>query len=80
LYVALQGAFRAVAAETGETVKEVVAALRQRLLDRKGEVSECIQLLRKMGEPVESLQEDYLECRQLPSSQLPFSVAPTSLP
>jgi hypothetical protein len=60
---ARQGTFRGVAAEAGELSREVVAALRKRLLERKDEASECIQLLRRMGEPVEALQEDFLECR-----------------
>lgn len=61
------------AGEAGALAKELVASLRKRLLERKDEAAECIQLLRQLGEPVEALQEDFLECR---SSPPPFSLSP----
>uniref|UniRef100_A0A061QG84 Vacuolar protein sorting-associated protein 51 homolog n=1 Tax=Tetraselmis sp. GSL018 TaxID=582737 RepID=A0A061QG84_9CHLO len=60
-----QGAFRSVAAETTELSHEVVAALKKRLLSRKDDVAECIKLLSTMGQPIESLQEDFLDCRRI---------------
>lgn len=51
-----QGAFRKVAVEANACAKELTATLKQRMLHHKEEAAECIQMLRKLGEPVESLQ------------------------
>jgi hypothetical protein len=51
-----QGAFRKVAVEASACAKELTAVLKRRMLLHKEEAAECIQMLRKLGEPVESLQ------------------------
>ena len=55
-WVVRQGAFRKVAVEASACAKELTWTLKQRLLHHKEEAAECIQMLRKLGEPVESLQ------------------------
>lgn len=52
----LQGAFRKVAVEANACAKELTATLKKRMLLHKEEAAECIQMLRKLGEPVEALQ------------------------
>ena len=52
----LQGAFRKVAVEAAACAKELTATLKKRMLLHKEEAAECIQMLRKLGEPVEALQ------------------------
>ncbi|KAK9806582.1 hypothetical protein WJX73_004732 [Symbiochloris irregularis] len=59
-----KGAFRKVAAESGECAKRLTALLRQRLVQNNDEAAECIQMVRKLGGPIESLQEDFLHCMQ----------------
>ena len=51
-----QGAFRKVAVEAAACAKELTATLKKRMLLHKEEAAECIQMLRKLGEPVEALQ------------------------
>ncbi|EIE21455.1 hypothetical protein COCSUDRAFT_66895 [Coccomyxa subellipsoidea C-169] len=60
-----KGAFRKVAVEASACAKELTGTLKQRMLHHKEEAAECIQMLRKLGEPVESLQEDFLACMKL---------------
>ena len=36
--------------------KDLARILKRRLASQKDEAAECIQLLRKLGEPIESLQ------------------------
>ena len=55
-FVRLQGAFRKVAVEAAACAKELTATLKKRMLLHKEEAAECIQMLRKLGEPVEALQ------------------------
>ena len=52
----MQGAFRKVAVEAAACAKELTATLKNRMVLRKEEAAECIQMLRKLGEPVEALQ------------------------
>jgi hypothetical protein len=52
----VQGAFRRVAVEAAACAKELTATLKARMLARKDEAAECIQMLRKLGEPVTALQ------------------------
>jgi hypothetical protein len=42
--------------EAAACAKELTATLKKRMLLRKEEAAECIQMLRKLGEPVEALQ------------------------
>ena len=51
-----QGAFRKVAVEAAACAKELTGTLKARMLARKDEAAECIQMLRKLGEPVTALQ------------------------
>ncbi|CAL8469580.1 g9121 [Coccomyxa elongata] len=60
-----KGAFRKVAVEANACAKELTGTLKQRMLHHKEEAAECIQMLRKLGEPVESLQEDFLACMKM---------------
>lgn len=55
----MQGAFRKVAVEASACAKELTQILKKRMLLHKEEAAECIQMLRKLGEPVESLQVQY---------------------
>lgn len=52
----MQGAFRKVAVEASACAKELTATLKKQMLLHKEEAAECIQMLRKLGEPVEALQ------------------------
>lgn len=54
--IVLQGAFRQVAAEADACAKELTQTLKQRMVTQKDEAAECIQMVRKLGEPIESLQ------------------------
>ena len=42
--------------EAAACAKELTATLKKRMLLHKEEAAECIQMLRKLGEPVEALQ------------------------
>lgn len=44
------------AAEADACAKEVTQILKQRMVTQKDEAAECIQMVRKLGEPIESLQ------------------------
>ncbi len=44
------------AVEANACAKELTATLKKRMLLHKEEAAECIQMLRKLGEPVEALQ------------------------
>ncbi|KAK9813244.1 hypothetical protein WJX72_011382 [[Myrmecia] bisecta] len=57
-----KGAFRKVAAEADACAKELTQLLKQRMVTQKDEAAECIQMVRKLGEPIESLQEEFLLC------------------
>ena len=52
----MQGAFRQVAVEADACAKELTQILKQRMVTQKDEAAECIQMVRKLGEPIESLQ------------------------
>lgn len=52
----MQGAFRKVAGEAQACAKKLTQLLRQRLVERNDEAAECIQMVRKLGGPIESLQ------------------------
>lgn len=56
LDVWLQGAFRQVAAEAGRMAQELTEILKKRMTAQQDEAAECIQMVRKLGEPIESLQ------------------------
>ena len=56
MLMVLQGAFRKVAAEAEACAKHLTKLLRQRLVERNDEAAECIQMVRKLGGPIESLQ------------------------
>ena len=53
---AVQGAFRQVAVEADACAKDLTQTLKQRMVTQKDEAAECIQMVRKLGEPIESLQ------------------------
>lgn len=44
------------AAEANACAKELTTVLKQRMVTQKSEAAECIQMVRKLGEPIESLQ------------------------
>ena len=52
----LQGAFRQVAAEAGRMAQELTEILKKRMTAQQDEAAECIQMVRRLGEPIESLQ------------------------
>ena len=52
----MQGAFRQVAVEADACAKELTLILKQRMVSQKDQAAECIQMVRKLGEPIESLQ------------------------
>ncbi len=52
----LQGAFRSVAAEADASAKDLAALLKRRMAADRGAAAECIPLVRRLGEPIESLQ------------------------
>lgn len=54
--VYVQGAFRQVAVEADACAKELTLILKQRMVTQKDQAAECIQMVRKLGEPIESLQ------------------------
>ncbi len=60
----MQGAFRQVAVEADACAKELTQILKQRMVTQKDEAAECIQMVRKLGEPIESLQVLSLAVRQ----------------
>ena len=51
-----QGAFRKVAAEADACAKHITRQLQQRVMAQDGEAAECIDMVRKLGAPVDSLQ------------------------
>lgn len=55
----MQGAFRQVAVEADACAKELTLILKQRMVTQKDEAAECIQMVRKLGEPIESLQVSF---------------------
>ena len=59
-----QGAFKQVAVEAEACARELAGILRRRLLAAPDQAAECIQMIAKLGEPTESLQEDFLECQR----------------
>ena len=60
----MQGAFKKVSQEVEACRKDLAAALRRQLSARPEEAAECIQLIAKLGEPTESLQEMFLACKR----------------
>lgn len=48
--------------EASACAKELTGMLKHRMLHHKEEAAECIQMLRKLGEPVESLQVTHTLC------------------
>ena len=62
----LQGAFRRVNAEVQGCVREMTAVLKERLVTQKDSAAECVELIRMLGEPIESLQvvTHAMPCRQ----------------
>ena len=70
----VQGAFRQVAVEADACAKELTQILKQRMVTQKDEAAECIQMVRKLGEPIESLQVQPLPCQSMfPASWPVFS-------
>eukprot|EP00891_Asterochloris_glomerata_P001742 jgi/Astpho2/1742/Aster-04163 len=57
-----KGAFRQVAAEAGRMAQELTEILKKRMTAQQDEAAECIQMVRKLGEPIESLQTEFLLC------------------
>ena len=53
---AAQGAFRKVASEADACAKSLTGTLRERLQSQAGDAAECVQLMQKLGEPIENLQ------------------------
>ena len=46
--------------EADACAKELTQILKQRMVTQKDEAAECIQMVRKLGEPIESLQANAL--------------------
>jgi hypothetical protein len=51
-----QGAFRKVAADSERCAAELTDLLKKRMVEQRDQAADCIQLVRKLGEPIESLQ------------------------
>ena len=51
------------AAEADACAKELTQILKQRMVTQKDEAAECIQMVRKLGEPIESLQVHVEHCQ-----------------
>ncbi|KAF8059217.1 VPS51 [Scenedesmus sp. PABB004] len=58
-----RGAFRGIAADADAAARDVSAALKRRLAERKGEPEQAVLLLRQLGEGDDGLQERYLAGR-----------------
>uniref|UniRef100_A0A383VMJ6 Vacuolar protein sorting-associated protein 51 homolog n=1 Tax=Tetradesmus obliquus TaxID=3088 RepID=A0A383VMJ6_TETOB len=58
-----RGAFRGIAAEADAAARQVSAALKRRLAERKDDTEQAVLLLRKLGEADDTLQEKYLQGR-----------------
>lgn len=58
-----RGAFRTVATESDAVAKEISQVLKKRLAERKDDTEQCVLLLRKLGEPDDTLQDKYLQGR-----------------
>ena len=67
-----QGAFRRVAAEAEASAKELAALLKRRMAADRGAAAECIPLVRRLGEPIESLQARF--------SRFPLALPPRIQP
>ncbi|GAB4820337.1 hypothetical protein N2152v2_007383 [Parachlorella kessleri] len=59
-----KAAFKRVSQEVEACVRELSATLRRQLPAKPDEVAESIQMIAKLGEPTESLQEDFLTCKR----------------
>lgn len=66
--------FRKVAADAEKYGKELIAVLKKRMVEQKDEAAECIQMVRKLGEPIESLQARYPSKDLLKDSGMIFSI------
>ncbi|KAG1671022.1 hypothetical protein FOA52_014266 [Chlamydomonas sp. UWO 241] len=55
--------FRTVCAEADAVAKDVAVLLKRRLTERKDSEEQCVLLLRKLGEPDDTLQHKYLQGR-----------------
>eukprot|EP00882_Tetradesmus_deserticola_P018082 GHRQ01019405.1.p1 GENE.GHRQ01019405.1~~GHRQ01019405.1.p1 ORF type:complete len:261 (+),score=100.78 GHRQ01019405.1:160-942(+) len=58
-----RGAFRGIAAEADAAARQVSAALKRCLAERKDDTEHVVLLLRKLGEADDTLQEKYLQGR-----------------
>lgn len=59
-----KGSFRKVAAESEALAREVAERLKARMIDRPEEAAECLQLMQRLGEPTEHLQDEFLDSVQ----------------
>mmetsp|Transcript_18627 Transcript_18627/g.47206 ORF Transcript_18627/g.47206 Transcript_18627/m.47206 type:complete len:953 (-) Transcript_18627:187-3045(-) len=58
-----RGAFRQIAIDSDQVAKEISQVLKRRLAERKDDTERCVLLLRKLGEPDDTLQDRYLAGR-----------------
>ncbi|KAK9817324.1 hypothetical protein WJX74_004288 [Apatococcus lobatus] len=56
-----KGAIRRVAEEVDALARELSKRLKARLMTQRDDAADTIKLIRRLGEPVESLQEDFLQ-------------------
>ena len=60
-----KAALKAMAAQTEILRGEVAEKLKQRLTTQPEEAADCVQSLAKLGEPIDSLQNHYLDCSKI---------------
>ncbi|KAL6763334.1 hypothetical protein V8C86DRAFT_2499142 [Haematococcus lacustris] len=58
-----RGTFKQIAVDSDNVAKELSQVLKRRLAERKDDTERCVLLLRKLGEPDDTLQDRYLAGR-----------------
>ncbi|GFR51170.1 hypothetical protein Agub_g13528, partial [Astrephomene gubernaculifera] len=58
-----RGTFKVIALESDFVAQEISQLLKKRLTERKDDAEQCVLLLRKLGEPDDTLQDKYLSGR-----------------
>ncbi|KAG2495102.1 hypothetical protein HYH03_006712 [Edaphochlamys debaryana] len=58
-----KGTFKVIALESDFVAQEISQLLKKRLTERKDDAEQCVLLLRKLGEPDDTLQDKYLTGR-----------------
>ncbi|GIL63103.1 hypothetical protein Vafri_17228 [Volvox africanus] len=58
-----RGTFKVIALESDFVAQEISQLLKKRLTERKDDTEQCVLLLRKLGEPDDTLQDKYLTGR-----------------